>query len=55
MFDIRCATKQGQAVSDADRQLVERAWASDSARYAAMNADVFNATVPVGSNARYQK
>ena len=52
VFDARCKSKRGEPVSAAERLLVEMAYASDAKRYAAMELDVFNATVPFGSAAR---
>jgi len=53
VFRIRCAVKQGQHISDGERALFVRA--SDPERYAAMDADVFDATVPLGSTARARR
>ena len=52
VFYLRCQTKQGRMISEADQRLVDRAYASDRERYAAMEPRVFNATVPFGSTRR---
>jgi hypothetical protein len=52
VFAARCQTKQGRPISDAERALVDAAFKSDRRRYARMERDVFNATVPFGSSAR---
>jgi hypothetical protein len=53
VFASRCQTKQGRRpISAAERDLVNAAYKSDRKRYAAMEKDVFNATVPFGSNVR---
>lgn len=54
VFDLRCNSKRGSRLSEIDQALCERAYAEDPKRYGAMNADVFNETVPAGSNARYK-
>lgn len=55
VFEARCKTKRRQAISTADQALVETAFREDAARYAAMTADVFDATVPAGSLARWKR
>lgn len=52
VFVIRCKSKRGEHVSDEERSLFMRAYKADPKRYAAMDADVFDATVPTGSTAR---
>jgi hypothetical protein len=52
VFKARCQTKQGRPISEAEHDLVNAAYKSDRARYSAMEKDVFNATVPFGSNVR---
>jgi hypothetical protein len=52
VFKARCQSKQGRPISDAERTLVDAAYKSDRKRYSAMEKDVFNATVPFGSNVR---
>lgn len=52
VFRARCKSKQGQTLSDTERTIVDRAYTNNRKRYAAMERDVFNATVPFGSNAR---
>jgi len=53
VFTIRCKTKQGQAVSQEERDLVDAAFKSDKKRYGAMEPDVFDATVPFGSTTKW--
>lgn len=53
VFNLRCNSKRGYPLSEDEQALCERAHAEDPKRYGAMNADVFNETVPAGSNARY--
>lgn len=55
VFRARCQSKQGQRVSDEDRALLDRAFNTDEERYAAMTGDVFDATVPFGSSARWKR
>lgn len=55
VFQLRCRTKQGQDVAQRDLALVYAALREDPKRYSAMDVDVFNATVPFGSNARRTK
>ena len=52
VFKARCKSKQGLALSDAEKDLVGAAWWSDQKRYERMETDVFNATVPFGSTVR---
>lgn len=55
VFRARCSSKQGQALSREQRALVDAAYAEDPERYAALEPDVFNATVPFGSAARWRR
>lgn len=55
VFRMRCASKRGESISGDDADLFRRAYREDPARYSAMNADVFDAAVPVGSNVKYQR
>jgi hypothetical protein len=52
VFKSRCRTKQGLQISESEHDLVDAAWKSDRKRYKLMDRDVFNATVPFGSNVR---
>jgi hypothetical protein len=54
VFAARCQTKQGRSISAEERALVDRAFETDPERYGAMDGDVFNATVPFGSTARWK-
>jgi hypothetical protein len=52
VFTARCKSKRGEQLSDEERALVDAAFISDRKRYAALEPDVFDATVPAGSVAR---
>jgi hypothetical protein len=49
VFRLRCRCKRGEALAVGESELVERARREDRDRYVAMDADVFDATVPFGS------
>ena len=53
VFAARCKSKQGRGLTPAEQALVNRAFAEDEDRYGDMERDVFNATVPFGSNVRW--
>lgn len=55
VFSIRCRSKSGQHVSPSEHDLCTRAIADDSKRYGDMDADVFDATAPFGSTARFPR
>ena len=55
VFRARCKSKQGQALSDDEKKLVDFAFESDEKRYTAMEPDVFDATVPFGSAAKWKR
>jgi hypothetical protein len=55
VFAARCRSKCGERLSDEERELVDAAFASDKKRYAEMELDVFDATVPFGSGARARR
>ena len=55
VFQIRCRSKQGQLITSAERKFCEKAFQEDFDRYSAMDADVFDATVPFGSNVKYKR
>ena len=55
VFQLRCKSKQGQELGADDQALVNTAFVEDPQRYGAMDEDVFNATVPFGSGARWGK
>lgn len=55
VFAIRCRSKEGRPISKEERSLCDAAFKSDESRYGEMEADVFNATVPFGSNVRWRK
>ena len=44
-----------QSLTDEERAIVDAAFASDKKRYAEMELDVFDATVPFGSGARAKR
>lgn len=52
VFHVRRRSKRGERLTDADRDLLDAASKSDPKRYAALEGDVFDATVPFGSAAR---
>lgn len=52
VFDVRCRSKRGERLTPEEQEFCRRAYEADPKRYAAMNADVFNETVPAGSTAR---
>lgn len=53
VFAARCNSKSGRGLSEDERALCFTALQSDRKRYVAMDAAVFNATVPVGSSVLY--
>jgi hypothetical protein len=55
VFQLRCKSKSGGELSRTERALVEVAYKEDEVRYADMEIDVFNATVPFGSSARRRR
>ncbi len=55
VFKARCRSKRGERLTEEERTLTEAAFASDEKRYAAMEPDVFDATVPFGSGARARR
>ena len=55
VFQLRCRSKQGQHLAQEDLALLDAAFNEDSKRYGAMEPDVFNTTVPLGSNVRWRK
>jgi hypothetical protein len=55
VFAARCQDKQGRPLSKEERALCAATFESDRDRYAALDGDVFNATVPFGSNARWKE
>jgi hypothetical protein len=54
VFRLRCKSKRGDGLTGEEQALAERAWKEDRKRYAAMDGDVFNATVPAGSSVRWR-
>ena len=55
VFQLRCRSKQGQEISEEDHALVDAAFHEDPERYSELEADVFDATVPFGSVARWRR
>lgn len=55
VFEYRCRSKRGQRLFDDEKALVDAAYRQDRKRYAAMEPDVFDATVPFGSAARARR
>lgn len=52
VFEARCLSKRGLPLSEDQQTRIDAAYKSDPKRYAAMERDVFNATVPFGSTAK---
>lgn len=52
VFLVRCKAKQGQPLTKEESALCNVAFESDNERYKMMEKDVFNATVPFGSNVK---
>jgi len=52
VFKLRCKSKRGEHLSQQELRLCEAAIKADPRRYERMGVDVFNATVPFGSNVR---
>jgi hypothetical protein len=55
VFKTRCRSKRGEHLTKEELLLIDRAYASDPKRYASMEADVFDATVPFGSTVRARR
>jgi hypothetical protein len=55
VFELRCKSKSGDALSKAEQALVEAAYQEDETRYRDMEIDVFNATVPFGSRTHRER
>jgi hypothetical protein len=55
VFQLRCRSKQGLELSEEDRALTDAAYSEDPERYKALEPDVFDATVPFGSVARWKR
>ena len=55
IFELRCRSKRGQRLFPEEQALVDAAYRQDLKRYAAMEPDVFDATVPFGSQARFRR
>lgn len=49
VFRHRCQSKQGQRLLPDEQALVERAYKENPERYAALDGEVFDATIPFGS------
>lgn len=54
VFAARCQSRNGLRLTREKQALVEAAYESDPERYEAMEPDVFNATVPHGSDVRWK-
>lgn len=54
VFTARCQSKQGRPISEEERALLTRAFETDEKRYAEMDREIFNATVPFGSSAKWK-
>lgn len=55
VFRLRCRSKEGKELSEQDRALVNQAFNENKDRYAALEPDVFDATVPFGSSKRWPR
>ncbi len=55
VFQLRCKTKRGEVLTEPERTLIQTAFESDRKRYSAMEGDIFEATVPAGSTAKWRK
>lgn len=55
VFRLRCKSKLGGELSKVERTLVDAAYREDEERYGDMEPDVFDATVPTGSSARWRR
>jgi hypothetical protein len=55
VFRLRCKSKRGDRLDKLEQRLVEKSFKEDFDRYGRMEADVFDATVPFGSSARYRR
>lgn len=49
VFNIRCKSKRGEALTSEEAHLIARAFAQDPARYSALGPAAFEATKPVGA------
>lgn len=49
VFDLRCKSKRGEQLTDAELVLIKRAHAEDRERYAALDDRVFEVTKPFGA------
>lgn len=54
VFALRCRSKRGLPLSGAEQELVNVAYRQNPKRYGAMEPEIFNATVPFGSSARWK-
>jgi hypothetical protein len=52
VLQLRCKSKRGERLTKSELQLVDRAKRAVEDRYGDMARDVFNLTVPFGSNVR---
>jgi hypothetical protein len=55
VFRARCNSKKGGGLSEEDEKLCRRALRQDRKRYKAMEADVFDATLPAGSIVKWKR
>jgi len=55
VFRARCLSKRGLPLTEDQQALVNAAYREDRKRYAAMEARVFNETVPFGSTVRMKE
>jgi hypothetical protein len=52
VFRLRCRSKRGEALAAGESKLLETAFREDPERYGSLDAEVFHATTPYGSQPR---
>lgn len=55
VFQLRCKSRSGGRFSLDECMLIDAAYREDEKRYGAMDPDVFDTTVPFGSNVRARR
>lgn len=55
IFRLRCRSKRGESLTDEERALTQAAYDADPERYAGLEPDVFDATVPFGSTRKWKR
>jgi hypothetical protein len=54
VFRVRCRSKQGHRLNDEEFSILTAAWKSDPNRYKGLDKEVFEATLPAGSSAKWR-